>query len=406
MTTTRLWIAAVLLFIAPAWGQTATGTAPAQQPASQLQFEVSFPSSASQQPITGRVFVILASSDQPEPRLQVGMWTAHVPFFGSDVDQLKSAEPAVINPETLGFPFKSLRDLQAGDYYVQALLNVYTEFHRSDGHTIWAHMDHWEGQQFNVSPGNLYSDTQKVHLDPASGYDVKLSLTHVIPPVQVPPDTDQVKRVKIQSKMLTKFWGQPIFLGASVLLPKGYKEHPNVRYPVIYIQDHFKLDPPFGFSESPKAEDPWLVDWISRNNTGPYIGGYDFARQWNSADFPRMIAVLFQHPTPYFDDSYAVNSANNGPYGDALLTELMPELEGRFRTSRKPYQRVLTGGSTGGWESLALQLYHPDVFGGTWTLYPDPIDFTRYQLVDIYHDDNAFLAAGYTPPIPERPMER
>src|SRR5438105_15255698 len=121
----RNWLrlAAVLLLLLPAAAQTTAGVAPSQQSASQLQFELSFPASISQQPITGRVFVILASNDQPEPRLQVGMWNVHVPFFGADVDQLKSAEPAVINAETLGFPFKSLRDLQPGDYYVQALLN-------------------------------------------------------------------------------------------------------------------------------------------------------------------------------------------------------------------------------------------------------------------------------------------
>jgi S-formylglutathione hydrolase FrmB len=106
-----------------------------------------------------------------------------------------------------------------------------------------------------------------------------------------------------------------------------------------------------------------------------------------------VIAVTFQHPTPYFDDSYAVNSVNNGPYGDAILKELIPYLESHFRVIAQPYARVLTGGSTGGWESLALQLYHPDFFGGTWTLYPDPIDFRHYMLIDAYRDTNAFTAS-------------
>ena len=104
-----------------------------------------------------------------------------------------------------------------------------------------------------------------------------------------------------------------------------------------------------------------------------------------------MIIVTFQHPTPYFDDSYAVNSANNGPYGDAIMRELVPYVESHFRIIKKPYARVLSGGSTGGWESLALQLYHPEFFGGTWTFFPDPIDFRRYQLIDAYADSNAFV---------------
>ena len=134
--------------------------------------------------------------------------------------------------------------------------------------------------------------------------------------------------------------------------------------------------------------------------------GYELYQAWNSADFPRMLVVTFQHPTPYFDDSYAVNSANNGPYGDAIMAELIPYLETHFRIIRKPYARVLSGGSTGGWESLALQLYHPDFFGGTWTLYPDPISFEHYQLVNIYKDDNAFFEPGHTWLQALRPMMR
>jgi hypothetical protein len=105
-----------------------------------------------------------------------------------------------------------------------------------------------------------------------------------------------------------------------------------------------------------------------------------------------MIAVTVQHPTPYYDDSYAVNSANNGPYGDAIMTELIPRVEREFRIIREPRARFLTGGSTGGWEALALQVFHPEFFGGTWPLYPDPIDFTRYGLINIYQDTNAFVA--------------
>jgi hypothetical protein len=119
-----------------------------------------------------------------------------------------------------------------------------------------------------------------------------------------------------------------------------------------------------------------------------------------------MIAVTFQHPTPFFDESYAVKSANNGPYGDALIQELIPYLEQHFRMIAAPYARVLTGGSSGGWESLALELYHPGFFGGTWTFFPDPIDFHKWQMVDIYNDPNAFTVPGYEFMVPERPMMR
>lgn len=396
---------------AAAWGQVAAvqeAGCVAQQGSKPAKFEVSFPATAHPTPITGRVFVILARNPDPDPRLQIGSWTERTPYFGEDVNQLQPDEAAAVgvNSGTLGFPFTSLCGVAAGDYYVEGLMNVYTEFHRSDGHTIWAHMDEWEGQQFNRSPGNLYSDVQKVHLDPQAGFDIKLSLTHVIPPIQMPPDTAQVKHIKIQSQLLTKFWGHPIYIGATVLLPRGYQGHPDVRYPVIYIQDHFNLRAPFGFSAQPGAHDAEIAAYLQSVGVTHWVGGYEFQKIWNSPGFPRMIAVTFQHPTPYFDDSYAVNSANDGPYGDALLKELVPYLEQHFRMSRQPYERVLTGGSTGGWESLALQLYHPKFFGGTWTFYPDPIDFRRYQLVNIYEDDNAFLVPGFEPPVPERPLER
>ena len=162
-----------------------------------------------------------------EPRLQVGNWADSAPLFGVDVDQLKPGDAAVIDAQTLGYPLRSLQDLPAGDYYVQGLLQIYTEFHRADGHVIWAHMDQWEGQHFNRSPGNLISDVQKIHLDPAAGYTVRLSLAKVIPPIDVPPDTTWVKRIKIQSKLLSEFWGRPIYFGATILLPKDYDAHPQ-----------------------------------------------------------------------------------------------------------------------------------------------------------------------------------
>ena len=345
-----------------------------------LRFEISFPASAHTQPVTGRAFVAITRDAKTEPRRQVGSWEDPAPLFGVDVTGLRPGQAAVIDGSALGYPVEYLAEIPAGDYYVQAILNLYTEFHRADGHVIWAHMDQWEGQQFNLAPGNLYNEPVKVHLDPQRGYQIKLRLTKTIPPIEVPPDTPWVKHVKIQSPLLTKFWGRPMYLGAVILLPKDYDAHPDVRYPVIYVQDHFKLGTPLPFDpEDSNGSEGHPGEW-----------GRDLYRAWNSDNFPRMIAVSFLHPTPYFDDSYAVNSANNGPYGDALLTELVPYLEQHFRMIQKPYARLLMGGSTGGWESLALQVYHPEFFGGTWTFFPDPIDFRRYQLTNIYEDENAF----------------
>jgi len=285
----------------------------------------------------------------------------------------------ILDHEVFGYPVQSLSDIPAGEYFVQGFISIYTEFKRTDGFSVWLHNDQWEGQQWSRSPGNLYSEVKKIHFDPSKMETYPLICSHIIPPIEIPQDTQWIKRLKFQSQILTEFWGQPIYLGATILLPRGYDEHPDVYYPVNYMQGHFSLRAPNGFtSEEPKQEDRWS----SR--------GYEFYKFWISGECPRMILVTFQHPCPYYDDSYAVNSENCGPYGDAIMKELIPFVEEHFRIIRKPYARVLSGGSTGGWESLALQIFHPNFFGGTWSLCPDSVDFRYHQIVNIYEDPNAY----------------
>jgi len=358
-------------------------------------FSISFVQSANETPITGRVFLAISREAQPEPRYEAGSYFKSVPFWGKDVDQLQPGKEAVIDTAVLGYPIANLRDLPAGDYYVQAVLNVYTQYHRADGHTIWAHQDQWEGQHFNTSPGNLISSVQKIHYDPSQSQSFSIKLDSVLPANNLPADTKQVKHIKIRSKILSNFWGHDMYLGATILLPKGFDEHPNVHYPVVYEQSHFGLGAPDGFTTQSRLIPPAYKKILDDYNLED---GYSFQQKYNSAHFPRMIVVTFQHPTPYYDDSYAVNSANNGPYGDAIMKELIPYIENHYRIIQQPYARVLTGGSTGGWESMALQLYHPDFFGGTWTLYPDPLDFRHFQLMDLTKDTNAFYANKFTMP--------
>jgi putative esterase len=368
------------------------------------RIEVVVPSTVRAEPVTGRVFVFLSTDSTREPRLEAG-GVVSVPFFGVDVEHLAAGTAAIVDGRAGGYPVRSLDQLPAGDYYVQALVSVYTRFPRADGHTIWAHMDEWEGQRFNIAPGSLVSAVRRVHIDPQHGLDLKLAVSRVLPPVVVPPDGQYVKYVKIQSQILSKWWGHPIYLGAVVLLPKGYDEHPQVHYPAVWDQGHFSLAPPLGFTLDSTPETEARRRMRIERTTGRESGA-EFARSWLSDSFPRMVAFRILHPSPYYDDSYAVNSANNGPYGDAIMQELIPYLEEHFRVIRQPYARVLTGGSTGGWESLALQVYHPDFFGGTWTFYPDPVDFHRYELVDLYSDTNAFYIQRNPWIRQDRPSER
>lgn len=378
----------------------------ADSPGGRIRFEISVPASIKVASLTGRVFLFVAQTNQTEPRFE-----SKASLFSQDVHAVTAGQPIVVDDRSPSFPEPRLGDLAPGDYFVQAVLNIYTEFHRADGHTIWAHMDQWEGQNFARSPGNLISEPQAIHIGTGASGTINMNLEKVIPPIEVPPDTEWVQRIKFQSPMLSKFWGHPIYLGATILLPKGYASHPEMRYPAVYIQGHFGLGSPFDFSPAPdlNGKKSWArqreeaaaqhlapppppagtVEVGSLPNTET---GHEFYETWNSDNFPRMIAVTFQHPTPYFDDSYGVNSPNCGPYGDAIMQELIPALERQFRLIKQSYARVLTGNSTGGWGSLALQIYYPESFGGAWATSPDPVDFRLYYGgVNIYEDENAFV---------------
>jgi hypothetical protein len=351
----RLAIAAVAVVSS----MTVTASAAAQS-GSTTQFQIVVPAEVRAEPVTGRVYVMIARTDVRELRLQIGR--TGEPFFGRDVERLRPGEAALIDGSDLGWPARSLGDIPPGEYYVQGFVNIYSAFRRADGHVLWMHNDQWEGQHFNRSPGNLYSDVRRVRLDAEEGYNIRLVANNVIPPIEIPEDTEWVERFRFESPMLTKFWGRPIYLGATVLLPRDYHTS-TIEYPVLYRQGHFSLGEPL--RGQVRAE-------------------------WAEDDFPRMLVVTFQHPNPYFDDSYAVNSVNVGPYGDAIMQELIPEIERRYRIIKRPWARLLDGGSTGGWESLALQIFHPDFFGGVWSYCPDPVTFTNVEGVNIYEDDNAF----------------
>jgi hypothetical protein len=361
------------------------------------RFEISYDKAVGSNAITGRVILIIARSDAPEPRFQIAPNTT--PIFGVDVESLQPGQVTIIDATTFGHPVDSLSQLPAGDYFVQAMLNVYTKCQRSDGRTLWVHWD-MGGRFFNVSPGNLYSAVRKVHLDPSSGYKISVLLNRIVTPPDPPKDSNWVKHIQIKSELLSRFWGVPVYLGATAVLPRGFNEHPDVRYPVVYPQGYVG-SPAFYFNEDPATEKQ--QEGLRASGLQP---GYEFFKEWTSENFPRFLLVTFVEPSPFFPDGYGVNSANNGPYGDAITQELIPYVENQFRAIGKPHARLLEGASTGGWESLSLQLKYPDFFGGAWVYNPDPIDFRRYQLVNIYEDENAFAAPGRSWLPADRPMRR
>jgi hypothetical protein len=330
------------------------------------RLEITFTAAARAAAVTGRVYVAISRSNDRPPIDQTD--PTGVPLFAVNVETLGPGQVAAIGPDAVGYPVATLRNLPAGDYWMEPFVNVYTRFPRADGHVVWLHMDQWEGQNWKRSPGNLYGRAVRVHFDPQSSAAIPLVVDQVIPPVHVPPDTATVHHIKIQSAILSKWWGQPIYLGATIQLPPGYDDHPNVKYPIVYSEGHFSLSPPGG----------------TRNGGGAP----------EQAPSPRLIWVSLQHPSPYYDDSYGVNSANNGPYGDAIMQELIPAVESSVRAIREPWARILTGGSTGGWIALAHQVFYPDFYGGTFALCPDSVDFRYHQIVNLYQDQNAYYLPG------------
>jgi len=360
---------------------------------SKTSIRISVDPSVSQENQQGRLLLMFSNNDEKEPRFQINDGLHTQLIFGMNVENLKPSESQLFDQEAFGYPISNLKDIKPGTYYVQALLHVYEDFKLSTGHTVKLPMDNGEGQQWNLSPGNLYSKPLKIEIDNEGIKDLQIVMTEKIEPIEEPQDTEWIKHVKMKSEKLSSFWGRDIFLGAHVLLPKGFEEHPEAKYPIMIFHGHFPAD--FGgFRTSPP--DPDLEpDFAERFNVNGYNiiqqqEAYDFYKRWNEPDFPRFIIIEIQHPTPYYDDSYAVNSASQGPYGDAITFELIPFIEQKFRGMGEGWARFLYGGSTGGWEALAVQVMYPDEYNGCFAACPDPIDFRAYCLNNIYEDKNAY----------------
>ena len=386
------------------------GLAGAASAAAGLSVTVSFPQARSAAPLDGRLIVLLSRDLTREPRSHVAPnLPLESPYlFGQNVAAMVPGRPVAIDDSAFGWPARHLSQLPAGDYLVQAVLNRYETYHLADGRTLQLPPDRGEGQQWATKPGNLYSVPQVVHLDPAHPPHIALTLDQENPPLPPKSDTEFVRHVRIRSALLSKFWGRDVYLGAHVLVPKGFDAHPEAHYPLMVFHGHYP-DDISGFRTEPP--DPDLKpDYSKRFHLEGYNRiqqqeAYAFYQKWIAADFPRFLVIEIEHANPYFDDSYAVNSANLGPYGDAINQELIPEVERRFRGIGQGWARFTYGGSTGGWEALASLVFYPDNYNGAFAACPDPIDFRAYTLINLYHDKNAYTLVGEASSV-ERPAFR
>ena len=368
-------------------------------------FSVAFPKEVSAQPLDGRLLLLLSTDPGAEPRFQIDDSPRSQMVFGLTVDGWQAGQAAVVDAGAWGYPIRSLKNVPPGEYYVQAVLNKYETFHRGDGKTVKMHMDQGEGQQWHSSPGNLYSKPQKVSVK--AGATISVSLTEVIPPIPVLADTKYVRHIRVQSAALTKFWGRPMFVSAIVLVPEGFDEHPEARFPLVIFHDHFVSD--FDDFRTTPPDPNLKPDYSERFHLAGYNRiqqqeAYKFYQQWVSPGFPRVLIVKIQHANPFYDDSYAVNSENVGPYGDAIENELIPAIEKQFRAIGQGWARFMYGGSTGGWEALAVQVFYPDHYNGAFAACPDPVDFHAYTNINLYEDKNAFYIEGAHKRVPQPAM--
>lgn len=354
---------------------------------------VRFSEAASPEAKDGRLLLMFSSDDSKEPRFQINDGLNTQLIFGMNVDSMDPGKPIAFDETVFGYPYPSMADIPPGEYNVQALLHVYETFELATGHTVKLPMDNGEGQQWNSSPGNLYSKPFKIRIGSNGIQNVSVEMDQVIPPIEEPEDTEWIKHIKMKSEKLSEFYGRDIYLGAHVLLPKGFDEHPEAKYPLMVFHGHFPSD--FGGFRTTPPDPNLEPDYSARFDMKGYNiiqqqEAYDFYKRWNEPDFPRFLIIEIQHPTPYYDDSYAVNSASQGPYGDAITYELIPYIEKEFRGMGEGWSRFLYGGSTGGWEALAVQVKYPEEYNGCFAACPDPIDFRAYCLTNIYEDENAY----------------
>ena len=356
-------------------------------------FSISFPEELYKGPIDGRVLVMVSNDSTKEPRFQISEDQQTQLVFGIDVNNFKPGEKILIGEDATGYPLETISDIPAGTYWVQALINKYETFNRADGHLLKLPMDDWEGQHWNISPGNFYSSPVEIKIVRGKKDIVELKLEKIIPPVKEFKETKYIKHIRIRSELLSKFWGRDMYIGAYVLIPYGFDEHPEAHYPLMVNHGHF----PFGifaFRETPPDADlkPEYSERFRMEGYNKIVQEYSYEnyKSWIDPDFPRFLVIEIEHSNPYYDDSYAVNSENLGPYGDAINYELIPFIEKKFRGIGEGWARFTYGGSTGGWEALATQIFYPDMYNGCFAACPDPIDFQAYTVVNIYNDKNAY----------------
>jgi S-formylglutathione hydrolase FrmB len=253
-----------------------------------------------------------------------------------EVENWKPGAIVDVDADDTVYP-EPLSNAKPGEYQMQAVLDV-------------RHTYNYLGR----APGDLLSDVV------ALGQGITLS--RVIPYQSLRdwvPDKD-VHYFTFVSKALTQFWGRETVMRGYVVTPPLYADHPKAKFPTVYWTH--------GFGGNDER-----IEGTART----------LFKRTAEHKMPEMIWVLLDESCPTGTHEFA-DSVNNGPWGRALTTELIPSLEARYRMDAKPTGRFLQGHSSGGWATLWLQVTYPKIFGGTWSTSPDSSDFHDFTGPDLY----------------------
>lgn len=320
--------------------------------------ETQLPEQNGRRAVSGRLFVFLSQRDRGEP-MRGPSWFQPEPFFAVDVRDVHPGETRRVDATADGYPDR-LDKLPAGKYRAQAILD-HDFYHQNQGKGV----------------GNFYSEISEIEVKPDAPATVALVLDRVIA-ADAFPESAWVHEITLRSELLSTFFGREVLERAAVVLPDGYDANPHRRYPVVYEI------PGFGGSYWPPRSEREAAPKAAEGET-------DFIRVYLSGD------CKWGHHV------YA-DSATNGPRGAALVRELIPHIDGKYRTVPQASGRFVTGHSSGGWSSLWLQVNYPDTFGGCWSTSPDPVDFRDFQQVDLYAEPP--LSLYYDPQGAMRPIGR
>ncbi|NMC63540.1 MAG: hypothetical protein GYA55_10295 [SAR324 cluster bacterium] len=325
-----------------------------------LRFEVFLPSYFDKSIKDGRLLLVFTRNSRVEPvqLLKIESIIDKPFILAKEVNGLRPKAKLSLDQSADFFPLKHFKEMKPGHYIVQAVLLT---------NDLYLGVD---------APGTLYSMPERIFVDPNEKKTYRIKLSGVVTDEEL-VDSDKIKYVKLKSELLSKYWKRPVFLKAGILLPQYYDQEQDRRYPLwIHI----------GGGDASATS----LEYLLEEPGNRFIEIPRFRSGWFRAFSPRMVLVHLDNQGPY-GCSYHVNSENNGPYGDALVEELIPFIESQFRAGGNGASRFLEGHSSGGWAALALQILYPEEFNGVWAGQPDPVDFRSFQTINIYENNNAFF---------------